>query len=728
MIVKRVFLSVLLFAFIASSLFSSPKFALVLSGGGSRGLAHIPILEELDRRGLYPDLIVGTSMGALIGAFYAAGYSGEEIRTLVLENNLSELFNNYLLRGRNRRVKGSGARFIDNIAVIGFSPRDVGSSNGLISDAKISAFIKENLSAALSVKAFDDLPIPYRSVGTDIESGDRVIFSEGSFYDSIRGSISIPLVFNPVTLADGRNIVDGGLVDNIPVDVARAEGADVILAVDVNNTLVTENTDRDNIDSFSGIITAFLDMITYRLVEENYEDADFMLIPNARAFGVLDFGKVRQILEVGDECVSENEEAFDRLEEMLNGKREKRKSYSDLEPEVITSISYPGLEEYDSEFSAFIGRTFDRETAREFGKLLTFIRTDRSLMNINYEIDEEGKIDIKYEEYAKLPSAISIGFGLDLSGSYHINKNAFSFNFQPVFDLYVDMNVVDDGNLLIGLDIDHYSDILLGYYHSFLPDDSLSLFAELDIGVGSLSMLSKPMRIDRLDTTDFGVMFSLGLSYDIDDDLYLDLSFDLDMAVLGEVRGLLYGNDLSRSFHISPKATFRMTYDGFHGRGSNKYGAKAIFEGNIHMRSSLYYTLSFDLDSVIPTGLDAISVLFDANLFTSRSDALLGSSYAVSTSGHLTRDWISALLGLRIFFSEDLYMDIAFIAEGYEDPALHSQSRLWTFSDNLIPFALLSDYSLGAKVGVGYSTDFGDVLVYFGFDHHGALSLGVSFR
>ena len=107
---KRVFLSVLLFAFIASSLFSSPKFALVLSGGGSRGLAHIPILEELDRRGLYPDLIVGTSMGALIGAFYAAGYSGEEIRTLVLENNLSELFNNYLLRGRNRRVKGSGAR------------------------------------------------------------------------------------------------------------------------------------------------------------------------------------------------------------------------------------------------------------------------------------------------------------------------------------------------------------------------------------------------------------------------------------------------------------------------------------------------------------------------------------------------------------------------------------------------------------------------------------------
>ena len=124
MIVKRVFLSVLLFAFIASSLFSSPKFALVLSGGGSRGLAHIPILEELDRRGLYPDLVVGTSMGALIGAFYAAGYSGEELERLVdeleqggvdLDRSLEIYERAVVLRDHCRAILDDGQRRIQKI-------------------------------------------------------------------------------------------------------------------------------------------------------------------------------------------------------------------------------------------------------------------------------------------------------------------------------------------------------------------------------------------------------------------------------------------------------------------------------------------------------------------------------------------------------------------------------------------------------------------------------------
>lgn len=708
-------------------IFSKPTFALVLSGGGARGIAHIPILQELDRRGIKPDYVIGTSMGALVGAFYAAGYSGDEIRTLVENTDLPILFQKFNVRGTESRLRGSGEDFLNNIAVIRFSDDNIGSTNGLIDDALVASFIRENLASVLSVTDFDELSIPYRAVGTDIGNGRKVVFSQGDFFDAIRASISIPIAFIPVELEDGRYIVDGGLVDNIPVSVAKELDSDLILSVDVNNTLESNNVNKENIGTLTGLLSVFLDMITLEGIEESYRETDYILIPDVREFGVLDFASSGKILEKGDVCVEENKEVFDELEEILGTSDEKVVRYSEIEPLIITSISYPGLEEYYKEFDKFLSKPFDKENAKALEELLRYIKDKENLLSITYSLSKDGRIDLEVEEYEKLPSSLSVGLSLDARGTYQVKNNDFSFSFVPVFDLLLDLGLGESGNVAIGLDIDSYSDLLVGYYHTFLDDDSLMLFLEGRVGVGSLSMLSKPRRIDKIDTTDFGSSFSSGLSYDIANEFNVGLTFDLDIAVLGEIRSVDTSiPDRPREFVIHPLSSLFVEYKNYVGRGADTTGFGFNFDFSIALEGELFYKGEFSFESNFQTEVPFMNVLFDMDLFASRYDPLLGSSYMVTEGGFMTRDYVSAILGLRFFLPANLYFDVAFVAEGYENPQKHHQ-RLWAKSNNLIPFALISDYSLGGKVALGYPTDFGDVSIYFFFDHHGSLSFGVSF-
>ena len=168
---KRLFLSIMLFiAFIAvlpASIFR-PEFALVLSGGGARGIAHIPVLEELDRRGIVPDIIIGTSMGAVVGSLYAAGYSGEELNQIVRDTDLMSYFI-HLYAVRKADVLPSPFTDYDtNLLTVEFGSSGFGASNGLIDDQYINGFLRRYLSKVLSISDFDDLPIPFRAIGTDI--------------------------------------------------------------------------------------------------------------------------------------------------------------------------------------------------------------------------------------------------------------------------------------------------------------------------------------------------------------------------------------------------------------------------------------------------------------------------------------------------------------------------------------------------------------------------------
>ena len=254
---RRVAISLFVLLLTASTIFAKDTFALVLSGGGARGIAHIPVLQELERRGIVPDYIIGTSMGALVGGLYSAGWKADELEDLILSSDiLGKLLvvNNHTGQMSFVSLDSLGN---DNVLVLQFGSKGIGAANGILDDQNINGFIRENIVKVLDIDDFDDLPIKFRAIGTDITTGKEIVFDSGSLYTALRSSMSLPIVFAPVKLDEETYVMDGGLVNNLPVDVARSLGADIVLAVDVNDA---KNTNRkkkpETLETLTGTVRA----------------------------------------------------------------------------------------------------------------------------------------------------------------------------------------------------------------------------------------------------------------------------------------------------------------------------------------------------------------------------------------------------------------------------------------------------------------------------------------
>ena len=264
--------------------------ALVLGGGGAKGAAEVGVLKEIEAVGVPVDYVVGTSIGSIVGGLYAAGYRSAALDSLFTHQDWLALFNDRKAK-RGEKVKAIG----------GF---------GLMRGTHVVQFLDSLLTAQDHYTAttgnypdsisFDSLPIPFRAVACNVKTGESVVLSQGSLPLTMRASMAIPGVFKPVRI-DSLTMLDGGLVNNLPVDVARALGADIVIAVDL-----TQNKHPDfvpkKIRKHMGKGLKWLrqrpDFVNYN---RNRKDADLCINPTLKGYGVTSFrpADIRSMIELG---------------------------------------------------------------------------------------------------------------------------------------------------------------------------------------------------------------------------------------------------------------------------------------------------------------------------------------------------------------------------------------------------------------------------------------------
>ncbi len=234
-----------------------PKIALVLSGGGALGLAQVGVIRELERLGIQPDIVVGTSMGSIIGGLYASGLDGEALESAVTNLDWDAVFDVTPSReDLSYRQKTQQADFPVKLS-LGLDRSGLSLPEGFVADQNLLLELRRLIPVRSAVQTFDALPIAFRAVATDIATGEKVVLAEGELALAMRASMAVPGVFGAVSL-DGRLLVDGGLSANIPVDVARAMGADIVIAVATQAPLLETDEINNAVDVLAQTVSLLI--------------------------------------------------------------------------------------------------------------------------------------------------------------------------------------------------------------------------------------------------------------------------------------------------------------------------------------------------------------------------------------------------------------------------------------------------------------------------------------
>lgn len=275
-----------------------PRIGLVLSGGGARGSAHIGVLKVLDELGVHVDAIAGTSMGAVVGGLYASGLSGREIEQQMAAVDWPDAFRDRPERRElNFRRKSEDKNFLVKLP-LGLRGGNFLLPKGLVQGQKLNQILRRLTLPVANIHDFDALPIRFRALATDLETGAAVVIKDGDLAQAMRASMSAPGVFAPVEM-NGRLLVDGGLSANLPVDVARAMGVDVLIVVDVSFPLQP----RKDLKSVASITNQMLAILVRHNSDEQrskLNPQDVLIDPALGSASSFDFSDLTQSVALGE--------------------------------------------------------------------------------------------------------------------------------------------------------------------------------------------------------------------------------------------------------------------------------------------------------------------------------------------------------------------------------------------------------------------------------------------
>ena len=324
-----------------------PKVGLVLSGGGAKGAAHIGVIKYIQEAGIPIDYVAGTSMGSIIGGLYALGYTPQEILDIISAVDWDRLISNKVDRKKISYTAKSENR--TQIVTIPFS---VGTDSeelqsrsfknslptGIVSgDNIINLF--NSLSVGYSDPVdFNDMPIPFLCIATNLIDGEADVLNKGIFAKSIRASMAIPILFDPVKI-DGALYTDGGLVDNFPAEQCRAMGADYIIGVSMSAGL---ESDPDKLSSVISQVKQLKTIITDKDFENYHKMCDIFISPDLKGVGMLNFDteSVARITDSGYEAAAKQEANFKALKELILSGSAEPQSKSSTAKKAVNILSY----------------------------------------------------------------------------------------------------------------------------------------------------------------------------------------------------------------------------------------------------------------------------------------------------------------------------------------------------------------------------------------------------
>ncbi len=311
---------------------------LTLSGGGARGLAHVGVLHVLDSIGIRINYITGTSMGAIVGGMYASGYSASEIEAFALEMDWESLFTrtsdlNHIHPADREDYK----KYIIQLPVVDWS---IQFSTGAIEGQQLWNILNEVFLHTFGIRDFNQLPIPFACVATDVSNGDAIVMRDGNLVSAVRASMAIPSVFTTVERG-GYQLIDGGVANNFPVMLAKEMGADHVIGVNVSQGLRPAEELRTPLD----IIYQLGFYSDARIFTKNRADTDLYIEPSLAGYTAASFVNTKDIIELGKQAARGFIDDFEQIAKQQN--KTKKKDVAIINRQdfqlVIDSIGFQGL-------------------------------------------------------------------------------------------------------------------------------------------------------------------------------------------------------------------------------------------------------------------------------------------------------------------------------------------------------------------------------------------------
>ena len=383
-----------------------PKVALVLCGGGAKGAAHIGALKVLEEARVPIDMIVGTSIGGLVGGLYAMGYSAAELDSIVSGCDWKYLLsdNSYSRRDESFDGRSLDAKYLVRLPFYGMNAARSESPisrlpSGFIGGQNVLNFLNGLAMQHRGDIEFKNLPVPFACVATDLSSGEAVVLDRGELTMAMRATMAIPGVFSPVEI-DGRVLVDGGVVNNFPVDVARNMGADIVIGVDIKN----DAPSVDELRAMPQVFMQMLDLLGYDAYVRNVKDVDILIKPDVSKYGTFSFNApaIAQLIKNGEVAAREKIASLDSLVRRLSTLA--LGDYSQPSPVqtnpkkdefFFADVVLKGVPEKDMHWMRRISglRPGEKLTKVDIDKGISVLMGTKAFSSVTYKIEERGKGD-----------------------------------------------------------------------------------------------------------------------------------------------------------------------------------------------------------------------------------------------------------------------------------------------------------------------------------------------